>query len=150
MFVAAQLAFQLRPKAERDLPGAAGLTLAGLGIGTLSALVAIGGGTLTVPFLAWCNCPIRKAIGTAAAIGFPIAVGGTLGYVVYGLNVPGMPAYSLGFVYLPALLWTVLAAVLTAPFGARATHVLPAILLRRVFAVLLVIIALRMFSGLTD
>ncbi len=147
LFVALQLAFQLRPQAERILPGTAGQTAAALGIGVVSALVAIGGGAMTVPFLVWCNCPVRKAIGTAAAIGFPIAVGGTLGYVYNGWGVPGTRSGSLGFVYLPALLWTVLAAVSTAPLGARAAHVLPTTLLRRVFAVLLLIIAVRMLGA---
>jgi len=148
LFVAAQLAFQLRPKAERQLPGRVGQATVAGGIGLISALVAIGGGAMSVPFLVWCNTEIRKAIGTAAAIGFPIAVGGTLGYIVNGWGIPDMPASSLGFVYLPALFWTVVAAVLTAPLGARATHVLPALLLRRIFAALLVLIAVRMVARL--
>jgi uncharacterized membrane protein YfcA len=144
LFVAAQLAFELRPRAERSLPGNAGLVAVGGLIGVVSALAAVGGGSMTVPFLVWCNVEVRKAIGTAAATGFPIAVGGTLGYIVNGWGVDGMPPMSLGYIYLPALFWTVLAAVLTAPLGARAAHVLPARLLRRVFAALLVLVALRM------
>lgn len=147
LFVAAQLAFDLRPRAERALPGTAGLTTAGGLIGMVSALAAVGGGSMTVPFLVWCNVEVRKAIGTAAATGFPIAVGGTLGYIVNGWGEAGMPEASLGYIYLPALFWTVLAAVLTAPLGARAAHVLPGRLLRRVFAVLLVIVAVRMLMA---
>jgi uncharacterized membrane protein YfcA len=147
--VAVQLGLGIRPKAGRMLPGRAGQGLAGLVIGVVSALAAVGGGAMTVPFLSWCNCPIRKAIGTAAAVGFPIALGGTLGYIVNGWDVAALPAGRLGFVYLPALLWTVLAGVVTAPFGARAAHVLPALVLRRVFAVLLLLVAAKMLANLT-
>jgi len=146
--VAVQLGLGIRPKPGRMLPGRAGQGLAGLVIGVVSALAAVGGGAMTVPFLTWCNCPIRKAIGTAAAVGFPIALGGTLGYIVNGWDVAALPAGSLGFVYLPALLWTVLAGVMTAPFGARAAHVLPALVLRRVFAVLLLLVAAKMLANL--
>lgn len=146
--VAIQLGLGLAPKPGRALPGRLGQALAGTAIGTVSALAAVGGGAMTVPFLTWCNCPIRNAIGTAAAVGFPIALGGTLGFIANGWTVPGLPTGSLGFVYLPALLWTVLAGVLTAPLGARATQVLPAVVLRRVFAVLLLFVAWRMLASL--
>ncbi len=148
ILVALQLLLGLRPKPGRTLPGRVGQALAGLAIGMVSALAAVGGGTMTVPFLTWCNCPVRKAIGTAAAVGFPIAVGGTLGYVFSGWTVSGLPAGSLGFVYLPALMWTVLAGVVAAPLGARAANVLPAVMLRRLFAVLLLVVAWRMLSRL--
>jgi uncharacterized membrane protein YfcA len=147
LFVAAQLAFQLRPKAERELPGRPGQAAVATLVGMVSALAAVGGGAMTVPFLAWCNVPIRQAIGTASAIGFPIALGGTLGYIVNGWGVAGLPDASLGYVYLPALLWTVIPAVLLAPLGARAAHILPGNLLRRIFAALLVIIAVRMLTA---
>lgn len=148
ILVALQLVLELRPKAGRGLPGGVGQALAGLVIGIVSALAAVGGGTMTVPFLSWCNCPIRKAVGTAAAVGFPIALGGSLGYIVNGWTVAGLPSGSLGFVYLPALVWTVLAGVMTAPFGARAAHAVSALLLRRLFAALLLLVAWRMLSSL--
>lgn len=148
--VSLQLAFQFRPTAGRALPGSLGQALVGGAIGMVSALAAIGGGAMTVPFLAWCNCPLRKAIGTAAAVGFPIALGGTVGYIVNGWNVASLPPGSLGFVYLPALLWTVLAGMLTAPVGARAANVLPALVLRRIFAALLIVVAWRMLASLFD
>lgn len=146
--VAIQLGLGLAPKPGRALPGRVGQALAGTAIGTVSALAAVGGGAMTVPFLTWCNCPIRNAIGTAAAVGFPIALGGTLGFIINGWTAADLPPGSLGFVYLPALLWTVLAGVLTAPLGARATQVLPAVVLRRVFAVLLLFVAWRMLASL--
>lgn len=146
--VAIQLGLELRPKPGRVLPGRIGQALAGTAIGVVSALAAVGGGAMTVPFLTWCNCPIKKAIGTAAAVGFPIALGGTLGYIANGWAVHALPPGSLGFVYLPALLWTVLAGMMTAPLGARAAHLLPAVVLRRVFAVLLLFVSWRMLASI--
>jgi uncharacterized membrane protein YfcA len=90
--VAVQMILNLKPKASRELPGAAGVVAVGTGIGAVSALVAIGGGSLTVPFLTWCNVRVQQAIGTSAAIGFPIAVGGSLGYIFNGWGHPGTAA----------------------------------------------------------
>ena len=87
---------------------------------------------------------LRRAIGTAAAIGLPIAVGGTLGYIVIGMHSEGLPAPHLGFVYLPALLWAALASVITAPLGARTAHRLDVALLRKLFAVLLLGLATKL------
>jgi uncharacterized membrane protein YfcA len=89
--VAVQMILNLKPKASRELPGSGGVVAVGTGIGAVSALVAIGGGSLTVPFLTWCNVRVQKAIGTSAAVGFPIAVGGSLGYVFNGWGHPGLP-----------------------------------------------------------
>lgn len=92
----------------------------------------------------WHNVPLHRAIATSAAIGFPIALAGAVGYVIGGWAHPDLPAGSLGFVYLPALGGIVLGSVLTAPLGARTTHRLPVRRLKRVFAVLLAVLALRM------
>ena len=143
-FAAAQILLDKRPKPSRQLPGMAGMTLTGTFTGWISSLVSIGGGTVIVPFLVWCNVPIRNAIGTSAAIGFPIAVGGTLGYIATGMNLPALPAPSLGFVYLPALLWVALASVTTAPLGAMAAHRMEVGLLRKLFAVLLLVLATKL------
>jgi len=121
---------------------------AGNAIGVVSSLVGIGGGTLSVPFMVWCNIPVHHAIGTSAAIGFPIAIAGTVGYVVNGLNVIGLPELSIGYVYLPALVGIVAASVLTAPLGVRLAHSLPVDRLKRVFAVLLLLVGTRMLYDL--
>ena len=105
---------------------------AGNVIGAVSSLVGIGGGTLSVPFMTWCNIKLHQAIGTSAAIGLPIAVAGAAGYIANGLNVSGLPPHSLGFVYLPALAAIVAASVLTAPLGAKAAHRLPVAKLKRI------------------
>ena len=89
-----------------------------------------------------------SAIGTSAAIGFPIAIAGAVGYIVNGLNAPGLPAYSLGYVYLPALAGIVAASVLTAPLGVRLAHSLPVDKLKRVFALLLFVMGTKMLIGL--
>jgi uncharacterized membrane protein YfcA len=146
IFMAVQMGLGLKPKPGRVLPGWMGQSAAALGIGLVSSLVAIGGGAMTVPFLVWCNVPVRQAIGTSAAVGLPIAFGGTLGYMINGWFVAGLPEGSIGFVYLPALAWTVLASALTAPVGARAANRLPGVLLRRVFAGLLLLVAWRMLG----
>ncbi len=143
-FSAAQMLLGLKPKATRKLPGRAALILAGSGIGAISSLVSIGGGVLSVPFMLWHNVPLKQAIGTSAALGFPIALGGTAGYVVTGLALHTLPAGTLGFVYLPALLMLMLGSTFTTPLGAKATHRLPLKPLRRGFAILLLILATRM------
>ncbi|MFO7649619.1 sulfite exporter TauE/SafE family protein [Halomonas campaniensis] len=139
-----QMLANLKPKPTRTLPGAVGLSGAGLGIGGISALVAIGGGSLTVPFLTWCNVRLPHAIGTSAAVGLPIALAGALGYVINGWSTAGLPDAAWGYVYLPALLLMAPFSILTAPLGARLAHRLPVGILRRVFAVMLMALALQM------
>ncbi len=137
-----------KPKPSRDIPGQVGLTGVGTVIGVISSLVGIGGGTLSVPFLSWCNVTIHKAIGTAAAIGLPIALAGTAGYIVNGWSSPQMPDYHLGFVYLPALAGIICISVLTAPVGARLAHSLPVDKLKRIFAILLFAMGTKMLWSL--
>ena len=143
-FVALQMILNIKPKPTRQLPEAGGIFSVGLGIGSISALVAIGGGAFTVPFLTWCNVRIQKAIGTSAAVGFPIAAGGSLGYIYNGWGHAELPAWSLGFVYLPALAWMIPPSMLMAPLGARLTHRLPVATIKRIFACLLVALATKM------
>lgn len=144
LYVATQMLLGIKPKAKRDIPGAPGMFGAGGTIGVFSSLVGIGGGTLSVPFLVWHNTAMRHAIGTSSAIGFPIAVAGTLGYLVNGWGVTGLPPYSLGYIQLSALAGIVAASVCTAPLGARLAHTLPVDKLKKIFAMLLYFVALRM------
>jgi uncharacterized protein len=143
-----QMLADVKPKATRTLPGPLGMFSVGNGIGAVSSLVGIGGGSLSVPFMVWCNMTVHEAIGTSAAIGFPIAIAGTLGYIVNGLNMPELPAFSLGYVYLPALLGIVGASVFTAPLGVRLAHSLPVGKLKRVFALILFVMGTKMLIGL--
>lgn len=147
-YAATQMLLGFKPPASRQMPGWAGMTLAGSVIGLVSSWVGIGGGTLSVPFLTWCNAGLRRAIGTSSAIGLPIALAGTIGYVFSGLSVSNLPSASIGFVYFPAFVALAAGTWLTAPFGARATHRLPVNSLKRIFAGLLYLIAVRMAYGL--
>ncbi len=144
LILAAQIARGGRPSAGRGLPGSAGLAGAGGVIGTGSALTGIGGGSLTVPFLVWCSVPMHRAVGAGAAGGLPIAVAGAIGYMLVGLQVPVLPEWSTGYVYWPAFAGISVATVLMAPLGARLAAWLPAHILRALFALLLVVIGLRM------
>ena len=147
-YAATQMFFEVKPRPSRQLPGALGLFGIGAMIGGLSSVLAAGGAFLSIPFLARCNVPLKRAIGTAAANGFPIAVAGTGGYVLNGLRVEGLPEGSLGYVYLPALAIIVAASMPLAPLGARLAHRLPVKRLRIVFALLLFALALRMLANL--
>jgi len=149
MFYASlQMFREVKPAASRQLPGAAGLFGVGAGIGALSSVLAAGGAFLSIPFLVRCNVPLKRAIGTAAANGFPIAVAGTAGYILNGLRAEGLPEGSLGFVYLPALAIVVAASMPVAPLGAKLAHRLPVKRLRIVLALLLLGIAVRMLVNL--
>ncbi|MDD2541438.1 MAG: sulfite exporter TauE/SafE family protein [Desulfuromonadaceae bacterium] len=146
-YVAIRMLLNIKAKPHRQLPGCAGMFGAGGVIGVISSLVGIGGGSMSVPFLTWCNVAIHRAIGTSAAIGLPIALAGALGYVINGLSAP-LPSYSLGFVYLPALLGISAASIVTAPLGARLAHSLPIDKLKKIFALLLIVMGSKMLLSL--
>lgn len=135
--VALRLIFARQIDPSRGLPGAPSLLGVGMAIGTISAIIGIGGGSLTVPFLVWCNVPMREAVATAAATGLPIALAGTTGFALTGWGLPLIPSGSIGYVYLPALAGIVAVSVLTAPLGAHLAHVLPTRVLKQVFGVVL-------------
>ena len=143
-FSAVQMLLDKKPAASRDLPGMPGMFGAGGVIGTLSGLVGAGGGFVSVPFMTWCNVKIHNAVATSAALGFPIALAGTLSNVYHGINEPGLPSGSLGFIYLPALLVISLASITTAPLGAKTAHSLPVKSLKKVFAMVLFVLAAYM------
>ena len=147
-YVSIQMFLNSQPKPSRTIPGTLGLLSAGSGIGALSAVVAIGGGSLTVPFLAWHNIPLKRAIGTSAAVGFPIAVAGTVGYLVNGWNNTYQHDYLFGFIYLPAVVLISLVSYFTAPLGVRLAHKLPVIILKKVFAVFLLLLGIKMLLSI--
>ena len=141
---ATQILLGRKPSAGRALPATPALVAFGLLIGVVCGLVSAGGAFITVPFMLFCGVAMTSAIGTGAALGVPVAIVGTIGFVFSGWSVPELPPLSLGFVYLPALLGIVAGSVLTAPMGARAAHRLPVITLRRIFAALLYVLATKM------
>lgn len=146
--ISAQMISNYRPPATRNMPGAWGTATAGGVIGMVSSFVGIGGGSLSVPFMTYCNVPIHTAVGTSAAIGFPIAVAGALGYIVGGWGRPDLPADCFGFVNLYALLGISVASCLTAPLGVKLSHALPTKKLKRFFAIFLIIVGLKMLWDL--
>lgn len=145
--VCLQLFFSVAPRASRELPGKPMLAAAGGAIGGFSSLVGIGGGIMTVPYLLWHNVRIHRAIGTSAAVGFPIAIAGATGYLASGWASAGLPEHSAGFIYLPALAGIAVASTAAAPLGATLAHHLPIAALKRVIAAMLLLVALRMFIG---
>ncbi|MEZ7848586.1 MAG: putative membrane protein YfcA [Litorivivens sp.] len=140
-FSATQMFIDRKPKPSRTLPGRVGTFSMGWVIGMLSSLVGAGGAFVSVPFMTWCNVKIHDAVGTSSALGFPIALAGTLGYIWAGQNLPAMPAGSIGFLYLPGLLIISLASVCTAPLGARTAHRMDIRPLKKVFACILYALA---------
>lgn len=125
------------------MPGKVGLTVAGTFIGWASAIFGIGGGSLTVPFLTWRSVPMQQAVATSSACGLPIALASALSFMILGWHDPLLPAHSLGFVYLPALLGIALTSMVFARFGARLAHRLSPRLLKRLFAGLLFCVGLN-------
>lgn len=141
--VALKMLLEVNPKPGREVPGRIGLGAAGTGIGWASAIFGIGGGTLTVPFLSWCNLRMQQAVGTSAACGFPIALAGALANMGTGWNHPELPPLSVGFIYLPAFAGIVLTSVLFARVGANLAHRLDARLLKKIFAIFLILVGIR-------
>ena len=143
-FSAAQMLRDRKPQPTRQLPQGAGMFGAGALLGLLASMVGAGGAFISVPFMTWCNVKMHNAVATSAALGFPIAVAGTVGYIIAGWSLQGMPPGALGFLYLPALFTLSAASVLMAPLGARTAHRLQRRHLQRGFAVLLLALAATM------
>jgi len=144
IFVAWQMWFAVKPETSGSLPGAPGMFLAGGTIGSVSAIIGIGGGTLTVPFLVWCNRGVHKAVATSSACGLPIALASAVSYLLLGLDEPNLPTRSAGYIYLPAFLSISLMSLLFAPLGAKLAHRLPVMALKKIFAILLILIGVKM------
>ena len=143
-YISAQMFFGKKPASGAMPLSSTGLNLASGLIGVISSLTATGGAALVVAYLVKRGTAIHHAIGSAAAIGWPLAAAGTTGFLMTGFGQPGIPAYSLGFIYLPALAGIVIASVLLAPLGARLAHRTPGALLKKIFAALLFTLATKM------
>lgn len=143
-YVALNMLFKKQNNGEIKEIKNSNLLISSTGIGAISALVSIGGGSLTVPYLTSKNIDIKKAIGTSAAIGLPISIAGTLGYLINGWNNDVTYNHSLGFIYLPAVFLIAITSFVTAPFGAKLAQHLPVKILKKIFALLLVSLSLKM------
>ena len=148
LYMASSMLFNWKAKPTRHLPGPVGIFIAGTVIGVCSALAAMGGATLTIPFLVFCNVPFHMAIGTASAVGFPIAVVGSIGYLLNGWAAVGLPAQSVGYIYVPALIAFTVGSVVLAPVGARLAHRTSERALKRIFAVVIGALGLKMLVAL--
>ena len=144
VFIAINMLMAKKPNPSRELPGPMANTLVGVLIGKLSSIVGIGGGTLTTPYLVWNNVSMHQAIATSTAVSLPVAIAGSIGYVLAGMDAHHLPAYSTGYLYWPAFFGIVVMSVLTAPIGAKMAHRLPVKPLKRFFAVFLLILAAKM------
>lgn len=143
LIVALLVGFNISPHPGRKPPGKGLMLLAGGAIGWLSALLGIGGGTLSVPFFTWCQLRMQQAVALAAACGLPIALAGSLMNIYKGWNHAQLPEYSLGYVYLPAVVAIALTSIPFARMGAKLSHRLPALLLKRAFALVLVLVGAK-------
>lgn len=117
---------------------------AGLIIGCLSVIMGVGGGTMTVPYLVYFKTPIRNAVAVSSACGLPIAITGTISYALLGWQETVLPEWSIGYIYLPSFAGIVVTSIFTAPMGAKLVGILPALELKRYFALLLLIMAVKM------
>jgi uncharacterized protein len=145
-FVAAQMFFTAqRSSAHGEKLGMLTTTAAGTFIGSVSALVGIGGGTLTVPFLNACKLSMRQAIGSSSACGVPIAIGGALSYLYLGWGHNGLPEMTWGYIYAPAMWAVALSSVVFAPIGAALAHRLATSTLKKIFAGFLMLLGAWMF-----
>lgn len=143
-YFATQMLITHAPRPTGTLPSVPTMSAFGAAIGFISSLSATGGASIVVPFLVKRNVPIHEAIGTAAAVGWPIAAAGAAGYIIGGLHTAGLPQYSVGYIYLPALVGVVVASVIMAPVGAAVAHRTPGRTLKKVFAVVLFALATTM------
>ena len=144
-FTAARMLRNSQPKPSGKLPATPMLFGVGIAIGVVSGMVGAGGAFLIVPFLVRANVKMHAAVGTSAALGLPIAIAATLGYVIAGVRMEGLPPYSIGYVYLPAFAAIVVASVLFAPMGARVAHSWPVAKLRRSFAAMMFLLGIYMW-----
>jgi uncharacterized membrane protein YfcA len=147
IYVGVRMLWPSGKREVRGLPGSLGIGLVGSVIGSLSALLGIGGGTLTVPFLVRSGVDMRRAVATSSACGPPIALAGALGFVAVGWGREGLPPGSTGFVYWPAVAGILLASAPAAPWGARLAHSLPLSVLKRIFAALVLVVGTKLLLG---
>ncbi len=143
-YISAQMFFGKKPQPAAEPLSTGGLNLSAGLIGVISSLTATGGAALVVAYLVKRGMLIHRAIGTAAAIGWPLAAAGTAGYIITGWGQSGLPEHSIGYVYWPALAGIVIASMSLAPLGARLAHRTPGALLKKIFAALLFTLATKM------
>lgn len=144
LLVAVKMLFEgKRPDGHR-LPGRIGMASAGVVIGAKSGLLGLGGGTLTIPFLNYCNVSMRKAIVVSSATSLTVAITGSISYAIAGMGIVPMKHWMIGYIYWPAWIVVALGSVLFAPLGVYWSHKLPVLILKRIFAVFLLLVGVHM------
>ena len=144
VYVGLQMALQVAPKETSINQSRIVDSSVAILIGSVSAIVGIGGGTITVPYLVKGRMLMRNAVAVSSACGLPIALTGTLSYILMGRQTPTLPEWSLGYVYIPVFIGTGLSSVLTAPLGAKLAYKLPSKKLKRYFSILLFVMAIKL------
>ena len=144
-FVGFQTLFDIRFTKTDIISSRPKSVFAGTSIGFLSSILGIGGGTFSVPYFRATGLNLKTAIGTSAACGIPIAIFGTLGYIIAGINVEVLPNLSLGYIYLPALIGISVTSIFTAKYGAEIAHYLPQDILRKLLAMWFIGLSIYMF-----
>ncbi|CAH8223827.1 sulfite exporter TauE/SafE family protein [Vibrio aestuarianus] len=143
-FLAIQMFLSIKATTSRSMPNAWVTMLCGGGIGVVSSLAGIGGGSLSVPFLNRHGVEMRKAVGSSSVCGCVIAISGMIGFILHGYQVENLPQYSLGYVYLPALVAIASTSIFTTRIGARYASQLPTVVLKKIFSIFLMCIAVTM------
>jgi len=146
LLVAVYMLMEIKLNQHQNTPSIINNGLSGSVIGFISSLVGIGGGTMSVPWLMWYGSSIHKAIATSAALGFPIALSGSLSYLYTGWGHQHLPDNSTGFIYLPALGGIIISSIFFAPIGARMAHNLEVKKLKKIFALLLITLAIYLLK----
>lgn len=142
--IAVRMLMAIKTKSERTLPRPLGMFSIALLIGGKSGLLGLGGGAITIPFLSYCNVPIRDIVAVSVSCSFTIAIIGTISFIITGQHAIDLPTWSLGYIYLPAFLGIVLTSPLCAQLGAYFSHKLPVTVLTRILGAVLLIMAIRM------
>lgn len=144
LIMAIQMLWQRKIKPRSELPNRKVLFAIATIFGAISGLLGLGGGMIMVPYFNWYGIPIREAVATAAACILPVAIIGTLGYMVADIQTTNLPSLNSGFIYWPAFIGISLTSALSAPIGARCTHTIPTTLLKKIFSLLLVVVGVSM------
>lgn len=143
-FLSIQMFLSIHASVGNALPNRPVSMMCGVVIGTLATLAGISGGSLTVPFLNRYGLEMKQSVGTASVCGFVIAISGVIGFIWHGAHLSMRPAYSIGYIYLPALLCVACVSMFTARLGARLTAQLHTVMLKKIFAVFLIFVSINM------
>lgn len=136
-----------KPKSHRQLPSPFSLGIVGAVIGSLSTLLGIGGGSITVPYMAWNNIDMKRAVALGSACGLPIAIFGALSFIVIGFQATNLPAGNIGYINIPAFIGISLTSLFAATLGVHLAHALPTKILKKAFGIIPIIVGIKMLLG---